>query len=327
MREERRRGRIAVNLLISATSVVLFLGLLELAVREIDPKLPLLLSPTAENCLRRSASLSLAFRPRCSGVLSGTPLSTNSAGLRGPELRADGSPRILAIGDSCTWGWHVAEDESYPAVLQRLLETRSGPKRFAVVNAGFPGYTSYQGLVYLRENGVALAPRVVVMGFGFNDANEVGDIEQQIEYERRHPMLVRLDDWLLASSRLYVWMRWKRSGLAADGEEASGPPKVSGLKPGGPGPRVSLEKYVTNLEEMVKLARDHGADPILLSFWPEEGARVGRRVALEVVADKWDVPLIVYDGERLDIVHPTAEGYRRLAARIAAELEARGDLQ
>ena len=65
-------------------------------------------------------------------------LSTNSLGLRGPELGEDDPavPRLLAIGDSVTHGWGVDEDESYPSVLQELLTDRG--HRVQVVNAGVP---------------------------------------------------------------------------------------------------------------------------------------------------------------------------------------------
>ena len=65
-------------------------------------------------------------------------LSTNSLGLRGPELGDDDPavPRLLAIGDSVTHGWGVDEDESYPSVLQELLGERG--HRVQVVNAGVP---------------------------------------------------------------------------------------------------------------------------------------------------------------------------------------------
>lgn len=328
MPEPRRRGGIGLNLLISAASLVVLLAPFEIAVRWIDPKLPLLMLPSSENCLRRSGSLSLEFRPDCSGVLRGTSFSTNSAGMRGPELRDDGSIRILAVGDSCTWGWRVAQDQSYPAVLQRVLDGRTNPAPYQVLNAGVPGYTSYQGLVYLREKGLALKPGVIIAGFGFNDANELGDVEEQIAFERRFLPLMRLDDLLLQRSLFYRWMRWRTAPVEAGDDAGSMPAQKSDRERRNTlGPRVPLTKYVANLDEIARSARDQGARLVLLSFWPESGGRGGRRMALQIVADKWDIPLLVYEGERFDLVHPTVDGYRRLAERIAAELEARGDLK
>ena len=65
-------------------------------------------------------------------------LRTNSQRLRGPELqpKQDGRTRIIALGDSVTHGWGVSEDESYPSVLQVLLQQRG--HTVEVVNAGVP---------------------------------------------------------------------------------------------------------------------------------------------------------------------------------------------
>ncbi len=65
-------------------------------------------------------------------------LRTNSLGLRGPELGDDDPSvlRLLAIGDSVTHGWGVAEHESYPSVLEDLL--RNEGHAVQVINAGVP---------------------------------------------------------------------------------------------------------------------------------------------------------------------------------------------
>ena len=65
-------------------------------------------------------------------------LSTNSQGLRGPEIREKktGVTRIVALGDSVTHGWGVSREEAYPARLQAELERRGHAAE--VINAGVP---------------------------------------------------------------------------------------------------------------------------------------------------------------------------------------------
>jgi len=65
-------------------------------------------------------------------------LRTNSQRLRGPEIgpKQAGTIRIIALGDSVTHGWGVAENESYPAVLQAKLRDRG--HTVEVINAGVP---------------------------------------------------------------------------------------------------------------------------------------------------------------------------------------------
>src|SRR5262249_17063350 len=189
----------------------------------------------------------MEFRPHCHGALSPTAFETNDLGLRSPEVRDDGSRRILAIGDSCTWGWSVPQDASYPAVLQRLLDQRSDGARYQVINAGIPGYTSYQGLLYLRERGLALHPYILIFGYGFNDATTHGDIEEQLAAERRLRPLILVDDFLLQHSRAYFYARRRTMVARRD------PPQ-----------RVDPTRFEQHLEDMVELARANSAHAMAL---------------------------------------------------------------
>ena len=122
----------------------------------------------------------MEFSPSCSRSTSDLFLPsfrTNEQGLRDAPISNDGARRILSLGDSCTFGWRVPQAAAYPQQLQRLLDRRYGVGRFRAINAGFPGYTSLQGLAYLRERGLALKPEIVVIAFGFNDASH-GQLEQ-----------------------------------------------------------------------------------------------------------------------------------------------------
>jgi len=70
--------------------------------------------------------------------------------------------RVLCIGDSCT---RLSSTNSpYPAVLQQILESRA-----EVFNASLPGYTSHQGLAWLRKQLLDFEPDLVVLYFGWND--------------------------------------------------------------------------------------------------------------------------------------------------------------
>jgi lysophospholipase L1-like esterase len=250
------------------------------------------------NCIRGSDLLGYELVPHCTGVLFDTPLTTNGLGLRGPEPSDEPVTRVLAIGDSCTFGYHVREEESYPAVLGRLLAARGDGRRYEVLNAGVPGYTSHHGLEYLIARGLALAPAVVIAGFQFNDAFPGGDIAEELESRRRHRTFVRIDEFLLAHVRLYRWLRMSPLSEAA--------------KP----PRVSVERYRENLKEIVARARAAGARVILID-WQLGPLRLYRETVASVAAEL-DVPLVRYAGPRLDgWVHPTAEGYARLAAELA----------
>ena len=88
------------NLLLAVASVGGFLLLIELGAKVAGLPIGAPLLPDRYNCTQRSSLLSVEFRPHCHGVLPSTVFDTNDIGLRGPEVRDDGSRRILAIGDS-----------------------------------------------------------------------------------------------------------------------------------------------------------------------------------------------------------------------------------
>ena len=299
------RSRLVVNLLLAVASAAGSVALLEMGARLLDLQTGFFLQVTGRNCVRRSSLLGYEFQANCEGDLRGTIFRTNSLGLRGDQVRDDGSRRILAIGDSCTWGWHVAQDESYPAILQRLLDQELVAGRYQVLNAGAPGSTSYQGLLYLRERGLALQPEIVIAGFGFNDQFEKGDVEKRLARERAFMPLLRFDDYLLETSRLYRWVRWQ-------GDRSS--PEVLP-------PRVPPEKYQRNLARIAELSREHGAKAVILSFWNPLGPSKDYRTAVREVAVRLRVPVVTYEGPRIDVVHPTAAGYEGLARRIFERLQ------
>jgi len=91
---------------------------------------------------------------------------TNSLGLRGPEIgpKPAGVRRVLALGDSFTFGHAVEAAEAWPAVLEGLLNARGGP-RYEVVNAGVGGYGTGQELLLYEELESRVEPDLVVVGF------------------------------------------------------------------------------------------------------------------------------------------------------------------
>ncbi len=74
---------------------------------------------------------------------------------------------LVAFGDSLTAGYGLPVDESYPALLERMLLTRGASIR--VINSGVSGETSAGGVrraAFVRS----LNPDIVLFGLGGNDA-------------------------------------------------------------------------------------------------------------------------------------------------------------
>ena len=82
---------------------------------------------------------------------------------------AEAEHLILAFGDSLYAGYGLAQDEGFPAVLQRDLEARGISAE--VINAGVSGDTSAAGLARLEFtlDGLRRRPDLAIVGLGGND--------------------------------------------------------------------------------------------------------------------------------------------------------------
>lgn len=107
--------------------------------------------------------------------LNGEPVTINSRGLRGPEVdlsRERPAKRILFLGDSVTFGDGLAEGLTIPDQLRGELNNWFSAPSIEVLNAGVPGYSTFQSAGYYRLRGKLLEPDLVLLGFCFNDVTE-----------------------------------------------------------------------------------------------------------------------------------------------------------
>ncbi|MBI4859472.1 MAG: SGNH/GDSL hydrolase family protein [Candidatus Riflebacteria bacterium] len=114
-------------------------------------------------------------RPGARAVLQGVTVQINSRGLRDVEHAAGpakGVTRIVVLGDSVTFGWGVAMEDTYPRVLERRLNETSAPARYEVINAGVVDYPLSRIVAFYRRELASLRPAIVVVGFSLNLANE-----------------------------------------------------------------------------------------------------------------------------------------------------------
>lgn len=92
-------------------------------------------------------------------------VSTNSLGMRGPELDDSRSnPRVLCLGDSVTFGWGVTYEESWPALLATTLDVET-------VNAGVPAMKPDSIAAWARENAAGLSADLVIFARRPDHAN------------------------------------------------------------------------------------------------------------------------------------------------------------
>ena len=94
----------------------------------------------------------------------------NSKGFRGAEVSDTPPPgkfRILLLSDSNGFGSGVADEDTLAVRLQEEL----GSDRYEVLNFSVPAYSNVQEYLWLKEEGLALKPNMVL--FGFTPVNDI----------------------------------------------------------------------------------------------------------------------------------------------------------
>ena len=77
---------------------------------------------------------------------------------------------IICFGDSITEGGHVEKPQRWTSILQSMLEERWADN-YRVINKGIGGNTSAQGLDRFFDDVLSYLPGLLLVEFGFNDAN------------------------------------------------------------------------------------------------------------------------------------------------------------
>lgn len=96
----------------------------------------------------------------------------NSLGLRNREIIPKGKDqrRILFLGDSLIWTGGTSSGYLYTELIERRLNAvKAQSAEIQVINAGVPGYTTYQELEFLKAYGDEMQPDFLVLGFVLND--------------------------------------------------------------------------------------------------------------------------------------------------------------
>ncbi len=213
----------AICILVAATSTFLALILCEVCLRLFRPVRYLKPPSSArraggEEPLYRSSAvpgLSYEMIPLKNGTFEGMQVRTNSLGMRGgePAIGDPGIHRIAVLGDSFTFGFGVAEEEAYPAVLERILNGSPAGRhrRYEVVNMGVVGYSTLDEAVVLERKALPLDPRAVVLGYVLNDPES--DPRQSLHRRFDPPIWWRRSHVLRLLHLGWNWAEvWRRGG-------------------------------------------------------------------------------------------------------------------
>jgi lysophospholipase L1-like esterase len=292
----------------------------------------------------------------------GVEYRINARGYRGHDFevpKPPGTVRIVVYGGSAVFDLAAPEGNDWPHQVERLLRER-GHSQVEVINAGTPNHASWDAVGRLFAEGHAFQPDHVVLYAAWND----------IKYFREDKVLLRaysdagvrkdprleyrngLDRFLCETFQTYVRLRaryydWKLD-IGTEGIRSREEPSVT-ISIAGP------IQYRLNLAMFVDLARNIGAEPILVTQarlvtphnTPEQRERIGyrfvslthdalcqayaatdracREVAQEKGAGLVDASLEMTGQEEWfrDHVHLNAAGSARLAELLAEFLDER----
>lgn len=102
-------------------------------------------------------------------------LSHNSLGYRGDEFSVDkpeGVYRIVALGGSTVYSEKVKDNaKTFTAQLENVLRDEYGYQNVQVINAGVPGYNTWESLINLEFRVLDLRPDLVIVYHNTNDVH------------------------------------------------------------------------------------------------------------------------------------------------------------
>jgi lysophospholipase L1-like esterase len=266
-----------------------------------------------------------------------TVLSTNAQGLRSDhpiKAKPGGMVRVVCLGDSVTFGYRVpvvwpdkpADYDPqwlpYPMLLEKQLRAANPGRDIEVIAMAVPGYTSHQGLAWLRQEIDTLQPDLLVVSFGWNDVSFSDAPDRETIKTNWSAVSTR---WIIDHSQAFAhatkWLRSRNQAVQASSVR--------------PVPRVSEQEYLDNFGEMVRLARAQGAGLIvigapyrdLVTNPPEARLMVRYRETLRSDMQKLQVPFLEIPeltersypanmGWFGELIHPNHMGHRLIAAEL-----------
>jgi hypothetical protein len=167
-------------LVLSITSLVCLLAL-EATVRIVEPK-----NVFRENFERLDPVFHHRFVPNASGWSKSrefkVSFSINAIGLRDREIsrnKAEGTKRVLMLGDSFTEGQGVEAKDAFPARVQALVDAAGLSTRWEVLNAGEQSYSPLLEYLLLEKQLIDLEPDLVILNL------DLSDVWDDIQYTKR----------------------------------------------------------------------------------------------------------------------------------------------
>ena len=204
-----------------------------------------------------------------------TKHTKNSLGFRGAPPPRDFQDylTIITIGGSTTECFYLSDGRTWPDLLGQNLSRQFN--RVWVNNAGLDGATTYRHLILMEDYVAQLRPKVVLFLIGINDvgAGDIAAAEQRRGHDLRHrwhALLNRSEVYALGQN-LYRYFVAQSRGLHHTQVDLRAAGTLDQL-PSGTASRMlrdyetnSLPFFAARLSRLVKVCRDHGIEPVLIT--------------------------------------------------------------
>jgi GDSL-like Lipase/Acylhydrolase family len=204
----------------------------------------------------------------------------NSHGLRGEEFETAPRPgtfRILATGDSFTFGQGVRFEETYPHLMENLLNQAGDSLKYEVINAGQQGWSTVDELRFLQEEGLDYDPSLIIVQFYLNDV--AGHFEGRDEIANE--MVKELIQRPLARSYVVFFLKYRfdqvLGRLAGSRGGAQSGDHIERLATVVAEEGLGWRQCTSALAEIGVLSRETGV-PVTLVIFPMPGRRVDHSV-------------------------------------------------
>jgi lysophospholipase L1-like esterase len=190
-----------------------------------------------------------------SEFFEGKSYRINRQGFRGDDFKIEKSGlRIAVLGNSCSFGWGLNEEDSFAGRLRNLLRQKPGAESVEVYNFSVPGYSSLQGKRNYQKFVREYKPDILFVTFGWNDqwmsANNRPDKDQEMPPQ-----------FILDAYNIIGRFRFYRFFKALLFSVRSYETPVYRDQPA----RVDLSDFKANLGEIINMARNDGVRVILLT--------------------------------------------------------------
>ena len=203
-----------------------------------------------------------------------TQHTKNSLGFRGAPPPRDFQDylTIITIGGSTTECFYLSDGRTWPDLLGQNLSREFN--RVWVNNAGLDGATTYRHLILMEDYVAQLRPKVVLFLIGINDVG-AGNLEAAVrppghDLRRRWQGLLNRSEVYALGQNLYRYSVAQGRGLHHTEIDLRTAGTLN-LPPGKASKMLrdyeadSLPFFAARLEKLVKVCRDHGIEPVLIT--------------------------------------------------------------